>query len=424
MREIHYSAVLFLIAWTALGSPQESDPSRSASSGKVADATPPGALVATGGELTLRRSVRTPAFPGRLWPPAIVIAPDGWLAWAQETDRQQQQGELRTFHIGDAAAKTFLIPQPQGFVPKRGRGHGLYFTYPKIWRSPTGTLLVAWQLEGNGDHGVALFDPVTESFVVARTKHEGVTLTYSGLALAAEDGRWYLVYWKRSAWKFDDSRITVLALDKHLKRRSVGIKRGFSDHSGATVDAVLVGNIMHFVWAEVKNRKNNRLRILTANLDVESGVWSDERTIFSHKAFTSRCSPVVRRSADGSLHYLWSLDARRSRRSGNTAGFYYQSPAGKTTRLTDDDRFTDEAKTWHLLAAAALGDGVALCTAEAHLIQGLVCHTLRAGFSGQPTTLAMTSRVPFEKLLLAPAEGRRLWLHDYTSGMLTELELR
>jgi hypothetical protein len=223
------------------------------------------------------------------------------------------------------------IPQPVGFVPKYEFNR--YFDTPALWVNTAGDQLIRWDLEGNGDHGLALRRSSTGSFTTARV---GFSL-WSSKALCSADGSWYLVVWHGNLpQRFE---VSVYALDEKLHptlvgtHHSAGVAEDVLDAGFSTVDT------LHVVWGDIEHAiapkaRDNWLRLRTIDLDVRKGRWLNEQEIWRLDRSVG-VAPALHIGQDGSTHYVWEI--REGQRKSPASGLFYQAKGtGETLKLADN----------------------------------------------------------------------------------------
>ncbi len=217
-----------------------------------------------------------------------AIAPGPSFLWVHP---RKVGGELCTWKPQSDGLHRQQIPEPEGFQPKYD--FETYFENSAIWVGPQGDRFVRWQIEGNGDHGLALRKNGSETFTTARVR--GVYMACSK-AISGPDGTWHLLVWHASLpEKF---RVSVYSLDSKLQLRLVGEHASPGHHDIGVLDAVFVTNDkLHIVWGSVEPSiapkvRSNWLRLLSIDLDVQTKVWSDEREIWRLDRFMV-CSPKI-----------------------------------------------------------------------------------------------------------------------------------
>ena len=245
-------------------------------------------------------------------------------------------GELITWTPSSGISR-LSIPQPDGFQPRYD--FKSYFEYPALFLNQRGDRLIRWQLEGNGDHGLALLRNGSSAWTTARIDFPLV----DSRLVSTPEGAWYLVQWSASVYQ--GFKLSVFRLDEKLRPQRIASQTGPGHHSIRTVDARFSSErILHLIWAEVNPRteKPNHLRILATDLDVRERSWAAERELFRLDQFTSSAHPTALVLGDGRCHYFWDVDEGEKRTT--VSGTYYRAPDSKAAVKVADSYHG--AKVW------------------------------------------------------------------------------
>jgi len=258
----------------------------------------------------------------------------------------RQSGQLCSYPLAGGPVKRLAIPQPKGFAPKYD--FVSYFGDPALWADSHGNLLLRWNIEGNGGHGLALLQKDSGAFVMTRC---AMALANSRAVVAA-DGAWHLLVWNtKPPGSFE---LSVFRLDDKLTLAPLGQYRGAGHHDIDILDACFVSqDVLHVFYAEVTDGlsrasgwpgwlraiwagvrghatddgPSNYLRLHTVDFNVRQKSWSNEREIYRLDKFVSSASgPAVLSLEDKSRHYLWKVETND--RGAKDNGLYYQSTTG------------------------------------------------------------------------------------------------
>jgi len=230
-----------------------------------------------------------------------------------------QKGELNTYSVADGKTGRLVLPQPKGFKPKFD--FSKYFGNPVLSVNQQGDLICRWNIEGNGDHGLALLKKGANSFVVKRVE----LYLADSFVLADAEGSWYLIQ--------GSPNFTVYQVDSELNLKSLGKYAGKGHHSVRILDARFISkDVLHLFWGDVLP-SGNYLRMRCVDFDVKKQKWLHGREVFQLDKFVSSANePTVLPLKDESLHYLWRVDEGAKR--GEATGLYYQAEGeAKTIKI-------------------------------------------------------------------------------------------
>jgi hypothetical protein len=294
-----------------------------------------------------------------------------WACWIPTTGKVQR----------------LAIPQPEGFEARFD--FKTYFSNSALWTDRNGGCLIRWELEGNGDHGLALRKKPDGPFATARVK---IPLANSK-AVTGPDGAWYLLVWEGSVYRGFD--LSVFALDDQLRLKPLGKHHSSGHHSIGVVDAAFPKEgQLHVMWANVEPT-DNWLRMLTIDLDVQKKTWSEEQEILRVDRFVSWVKPAVILSKGGIVHYFWWID--EGQKKTDLSGLYYQGKgAGEPIKL---------AVSRQGFKATGVGDKLVVCYTLEDEPDKAYFRVIEDGKAGP--ALAVT---------LAHPSKHALWDEDYVLG--------
>ncbi|MGH7169267.1 MAG: hypothetical protein ACRELG_03185 [Gemmataceae bacterium] len=327
---------------------------------------------------------------------SMVFAP-GQLLYAVRP--LKQQGELIAYDLEKSTTRRLAIPQPKGF--KAQNDFPWYFKDPVLSVSPSGALFCRWDIEGNGDHGLALLKKGSDSFAVKRVK----LYLDNSLVLADRDGAWYLLQ--------DGSRIAVYHVDRDLNLKRLG--RGH--HSIGFQDAHFIANgLLHLAWGGVVG-EGNHVRMRCVDFDVSRQQWFHNRELYRLNKFViSTSRPTVLQLADESLHYLWGIDG--GTKNGAATGLYYQAEADvKTVKVCDSYDYR----------AVAVGNRIVVCYTLKRSPEKVFFRVINHGVLGPVSEITAAKGHKFnlgpEYMLLYSESGRIWFVNTLTRNTLYELKL-
>lgn len=340
-----------------------------------------------------------------------AIAPGGLVRWVRP---RKLGGELCAWTPEADAVRREAIPEPSGFNPQYDFKN--YFERPALWVGPQGDEFVRWQIDGNGDHGLAVRKGGAGPFTTARV---GLVLDNSR-AIPSPQGAWYLLAWSSA----EDFRVAAYAVDNKLQLAPIGEHRSSGHHDIGVLDAALAADDrLHIVWGSVEpeiapNVRSNWFRLRTIDLDVQKKAWSKERELGRLDRFVSSVSPAVHILENGSIHYLWTVDEGPTKTAAS--GLFCQSKeTGRTIKL---------AEPAHGFKSVGVKNAVVVGYALESDPAKVSFRVIRAGKPGPATSITLARQPSHslwgESMVLGGDEGRRFWFMDtLTPGTIYLLEV-
>ncbi len=331
-------------------------------------------------------------------------------------------GELCTWKP-EGGVRREAIPEPAGF--QATYAFNTYFDRPVLLVGPRGEQFIRWDIEANGDHGVALRTGSDGPFTTARIKLYLAT----SMAICSPNGAWYLLVIDWDSW--DNSRLSVYSVNSRLQLSHLGTHRSWREDEFRSFAAAFdTKRRLHIVWRGSEPElapgvRENWLRLRAIDLDVQTKVWSAEREVWRLDRSVGAGVAGLHVLEDGSTHYLWTVhDDRRSvkeeRRRTTVSGLFYQAKdTGPTIKLAERQRGCD---------SLVVSGQIVVCYTLENEPEKVYFQVLREGRPGPATAITLVRRpkrgLGGGSMVLGSDKGQNFWfVNTLDPGTLYLLEV-
>ena len=335
----------------------------------------------------------------------FAFTPAGQLAYVRKTENG---GELVTCDVRSGAASRLPIPQPKNASNR--------FAEATLDANSHGDVLVVWEIEGNGDHGIAVLEKGATSFRVCR--FQKCALSFPAPAIRSSKRKWYLFV--VGAPRLGESTIQVWTVSRELDIARLGKPGALGYPIG--VDAAFVSEDECVVTRQAKGPQKRDLQIDATTFDARAGEWSSEQTLFSQSRIEGADAEVytdVVVGESGVASYLWWFYSPPEYLPASVRGIYYGSVKPKVARKLPRPDYG--------AAAVAVKDDIALFYGVEKTpgrVFSLVISNGALGPEGYLTVNARRPLFPKRDLLVRALADGSIWLFDARDRKVVyELEL-